>query len=130
MPTLQRVLLCWSECPKSKSPRHLNYRPYRVLHRTPAHTASFYGQLPALKVSTTVLESLLLLMCTFTTSRDEESHLNNVLVLFHLHLRRANVCISHVVQTLLAQVPAVLHMEDSSGRRLVRTCVETYLRNI
>ena len=62
-----RLCLCWSECffacvgqNVPKSPCHLNYRPkpYRVLSMTPAHTASFYGQLPALKVSTTVLESL------------------------------------------------------------------------
>ena len=78
-------------------PCHLNYRPYRILHRTPAHTASFYGQLPALKVSTTVLESLHLqhnmpmLPIDFPGQEILQSHLYNVLVLFHFHLGRANV---------------------------------------
>jgi hypothetical protein len=78
-------------------PFHLNYRPYCVLHRTPAHTASFYGQLPALKVNTTVLESLHLqhnmpmLPIDFPGQGILQSHLYNVLVLFHFHLGRANV---------------------------------------
>jgi hypothetical protein len=52
---------------------------------TPANTASFCGQLPALKVSTTVLESLKLQNNMHAANRipaEEESHIHNVWVHF------------------------------------------------